>query len=296
MQTGRARAFAPAPRVQSALAFVESCAPPGRRVPWITTLRAMDGAGDAAAAGGVEISSLCFRRGSRAIFEGLSCRFPAGRISVVLGGSGSGKSTLLRLVASLERPESGEIRVGGELALSEGSAEALRRYRRSVGMMFQGGALLNSVSVFDNVALPLREHTKLAEAEIRAEVHRIFEAVDLAGVDELLPGQLSGGMTKRAALARALVLKPRLLLCDEPFSGLDPATVRRVEALLLAVNRRFGVTMILTSHHVESTLRIADHVVVLAEGAALEGAPQEIRASAEPVVREFFADVAEASP
>jgi phospholipid/cholesterol/gamma-HCH transport system ATP-binding protein len=266
----------------------------GRRVPWITTLRAMEGAGGGDAGSGVEISRLCFRRGHRSIFEGLSCRFPAGRISVVLGGSGSGKSTLLRLVATLEQPEAGEIRVGGELALSQGSAEALRRYRRSVGMMFQGGALLNSISVFDNVALPLREHTRLAEAEVRAEVHRIFEAVDLDGVDELLPGQLSGGMTKRAALARALVLKPRLLLCDEPFSGLDPATVRRVEALLLGVNRRFGVTMILTSHHVESTLRIADHVVVLAEGGAVEGAPAEIRESGEPVVREFFADLAEA--
>jgi phospholipid/cholesterol/gamma-HCH transport system ATP-binding protein len=256
----------------------------------------MDAAGESAAASGVEISGLRFRRGTHVIFDGLSCRFPAGRISVVLGGSGSGKSTLLRLVASLERPEAGEIRVGGELALSNGSEGSLRRYRRGVGMMFQGGALLNSVSVFDNVALPLREHTKLGEAEILAEVRRSFEAVDLAGVDELLPNQLSGGMTKRAALARALVLKPRLLLCDEPFSGLDPATVRRVEALLLAVNQRFGVTMILTSHHVESTLRIADHVVVLSEGRALEGSPDEVRASAEPGVREFFADLAEASP
>jgi phospholipid/cholesterol/gamma-HCH transport system ATP-binding protein len=256
----------------------------------------MGAAGEAAAAGGVEISGLRFRRGERPIFDGLSCHFPAGRISVVLGGSGSGKSTLLRLVASLERPEAGEIRVGGELALSHGSEESLRRYRRGVGMMFQGGALLNSVTVFDNVALPLREHTKLGEAEIRAEVQSSFEAVDLAGVDELLPNQLSGGMTKRAALARALVLKPRLLLCDEPFSGLDPATVRRVEALLLAVNRRFGVTMILTSHHVESTLRIADHVVVLSEGRALEGSPDAIRARPEPGVREFFADLAEASP
>jgi phospholipid/cholesterol/gamma-HCH transport system ATP-binding protein len=256
----------------------------------------MEGAGDAAAALGVEIAGLRFRRGARVIFDGLSCRFPAGVISVVLGGSGSGKSTLLRLVATLERPEVGEIRVGGELALSLASAEALRRYRRDVGMMFQGGALLNSVSVFDNVALPLREHTELGEAEIRAQVHRIFEAVDLGGVDELLPGQLSGGMTKRAALARALVLRPRLLLCDEPFSGLDPATVRRVEALLLAVNRRFGATMILTSHHVESTLRIADHLVVLVEGRAVEGMPGELRKSPEPAIREFFADVAEAAP
>jgi len=244
----------------------------------------------------VAVAELRFRRGARAIFDGLSCRFPAGRISVVLGGSGSGKSTLLRLIASLERAESGAILVDGSLDLSRAGAEALRDYRRSVGMMFQGGALLNSISVFENVALPLREHTRESEAEIHAAVHRIFEAVDLENVDDLLPGQLSGGMTKRAALARALVRRPRLLLCDEPFSGLDPATVRRVESLLIAVNRRFAATMILTSHHVESTLRIADHVVVLVDGRALEGSPAEIRACSEPQVREFFADVAEARP
>jgi len=244
----------------------------------------------------VAVEALRFRRGARRIFDGLSCRFPAGRISVVLGGSGSGKSTLLRLIASLERPESGAIRVDGELDLARATADTLRDYRRSVGMMFQGGALLNSSTVFENVALPLREHTGQTEPEIRETVHRIFEAVDLEDVDDLLPGQLSGGMTKRAALARALVRRPRLLLCDEPFSGLDPATVRRVEELLRAVNRRFAVTMILTSHHVESTLRLADHVVVLVDGRAIEGASEEIRACAEPQVREFFADVAEASP
>ncbi len=241
--------------------------------------------------GAVEVEHLSFRRGARAIFTDLSCHFPAARISVVLGASGSGKSTLLRLIASLERPDSGEIRVDGELRLARLGREELRRHRRRVGMMFQGGALLNSITVFDNVALPLREHTELAEAEIREEVHRIFAAVDLDGVDELLPGQLSGGMTKRAALARALVLRPRLLLCDEPFSGIDPATVRRVEALLQTVNRDFEVTMVLTSHHVASTLRIADHVVVLVEGAALEGPPQALRGRPEPGVREFFDEV-----
>jgi phospholipid/cholesterol/gamma-HCH transport system ATP-binding protein len=244
------------------------------------------------AGGAVEIENLRFRRGARPIFTGLSCHAPAARMTVVLGASGSGKSTLLRLIASLERPDAGEIRVDGERALSRLSGEELRRHRRKVGMMFQGGALLNSISVFDNVALPLREHTERSEAEIRDEVHRIFEAVDLDGVDDLLPGQLSGGMTKRAALARALVLRPQLLLCDEPFSGLDPATVRRVEALLLAVNRRFEVTMILTSHHVPSTLRIADHVAVLSDGRAFEGPPQALRGSPEPSVREFFEEVA----
>jgi phospholipid/cholesterol/gamma-HCH transport system ATP-binding protein len=249
-----------------------------------------------AAACAVQIVDLRFARGRKRVFDGLSCRFPEGGIAVVLGASGSGKSTLLRLVASLERPEAGAILVDGELDLARLGRDALRRYRQSVGMMFQGGALLNSMTVFDNVALPLREHTRLGEAEIRDEVHRIFEAVDLEGVDALLPGQLSGGMTKRAALARALVQQPKLLLCDEPFSGLDPATVRLVEALLGSVNERFGVTMILTSHHVPSTLRLADHVVVLVEGRALEGGPAAIRERPEPQVREFFAELEPVSP
>jgi phospholipid/cholesterol/gamma-HCH transport system ATP-binding protein len=242
---------------------------------------------------GVALAGVSFSRGSRSIFTELSCEFPAARISVVLGGSGSGKSTLLRILAGLERPAAGAIEVDGEGALDLDQPDALRRHRRRIGMMFQGGALLNAMSVFENVALPLREHAGLDEAGIRTEVHRIFEAVGLEEVDELLPAQLSGGMTKRAALARALVLRPSLLLCDEPFSGLDPATVRRVEALLVALNRRFAVTTILTSHHVESTLRIADHVVVLVDGRAIEGTRDEIRASREPEVREFFADVAD---
>ena len=225
------------------------------------------------------------------IFDGLTCRFPSGRISVVLGGSGSGKSTLLRILAGLERPASGTIEACGEGVLDLDRPEVLRRHRRRIGMMFQGGALLNSLTVYENVALPLREHATLDEAGVRDEVHRIFEAVGLEDVDALLPAQLSGGMTKRAALARALVLRPQLLLCDEPFSGLDPATVRRVEKLLLALNRRFAVTTILTSHHVESTLRIADHVVVLVDGRAIEGPIDAIRARREPEVREFFADL-----
>jgi len=245
--------------------------------------------------GGVEVVHLRFRRGSRVVFTDLGCRMPAGRITVVLGASGSGKSTLLRLVASLERPEAGEIRIDGERT-SGMDAAALRRHRRGVGMMFQGGALLNSITVFDNVALPLREHTRLSEAEIRDVVHRTFEAVGLEDVDGLLPGQLSGGMTKRAALARALVLRPALLLCDEPFSGLDPATVRLVEALLLDVNRRLGPTIVLTSHHVPSTVRIADHVVVLTGGGAVEGPVAALRRSPAPAVQEFFAELAEAAP
>jgi phospholipid/cholesterol/gamma-HCH transport system ATP-binding protein len=273
--------------------FAESWSRVRRRVLGITTLRAMDRSEPVEGAG-VALAGVRFLRGSRTIFDGLSCRFPAGRVTVVLGGSGSGKSTLLRLVAGLERPDAGTIEVDGEGVLDLDRPEALRRHRRRIGMMFQGGALLNSMSVFENVALPLREHADLDAAGVRAEVHRIFEAVGLEDVDELLPAQLSGGMTKRAALARALVLRPQLLLCDEPFSGLDPATVRKVEALLQELNRRFAVTTVLTSHHVESTLRIADQIVVLVDGKAIEGTADAIRARSEPEVREFFADVAEA--
>lgn len=240
--------------------------------------------------GEVKISKLSFRRGQRRIFDELSCRFPAGRISVVLGGSGSGKTTLLRLIASLERPDAGEIWIDGELEIGRVEFDRARAYRRSVGMMFQGGALLNSMSVFDNVALPLREHSGCSETEVTERVHEVFEAVGLHDVDPLLPGQLSGGMTKRAALARALIERPRILLGDEPFSGLDPTTVRRVEALLVEANRRYGPTMILTSHHIETTLRMADHVVVIAEGRAIEGTPDELRRSSHPEVRDFLSE------
>ena len=240
--------------------------------------------------GEVEVRKLSLRRGERLVFEDLDCHFPAGRISVVLGASGSGKTTLLRVLSSLVRPDTGEIWIDGELEITCLAPPEARAYRRSVGMMFQGGALLNSMTVFDNVALPLREHTKMGEPEIAEAVHEVFRAVGLENVDDLLPGELSGGMVKRAALARALIQQPRILLCDEPFSGLDPSTVRLVEALLVQVNRRYGPTMIITSHHMESTLRMADHVVVIADGRAVEGTTDTLRDSTHPRVMEFFSD------
>jgi phospholipid/cholesterol/gamma-HCH transport system ATP-binding protein len=165
-------------------------------------------------------------------------------------------------------------------------------------MMFQGGALLDSLSVFDNMAFPLREHRALAEAAIEDAVHRRLHDVGLSGVDALLPGQLSGGMTKRVALARALMMDPMILLCDEPFSGLDPISQRRVEDLLLRVNRDNGITMIVVSHHIPSTLRMADHVALLLPGRAVEGPPRVLLDSDDAVVRAFMreedADVAEA--
>ena len=241
----------------------------------------------------VEAQGLHYARGGRVILEDFSATFPRGRISVIAGASGSGKTTLLRMIACLIRPQRGSIRVDGGADLAQLSDAEVSAFRRRVGMLFQGGALLDSMSIFDNAALPLREHSELAEPQIRDAVHRVFEAVGLADVDPLLPGELSGGMVKRAGLARALIERPDLLLIDEPFSGLDPPTVRRIEELLQAVNRRTGATMILTSHHNDSTLRIGDHLVMLADRRAVSGPPRELVKSGDPRVAEFFADTLE---
>jgi phospholipid/cholesterol/gamma-HCH transport system ATP-binding protein len=248
-----------------------------------------EGSNGARGAVHIELRGVSFARGARPIFDGLGCHFLRGRINVILGGSGSGKTTLLRLLGCLVRPDSGSIVVDGELELTQLTTAELHRYRRRIGMMFQDGALLDSLTLFDNVALPLREHSDLGEEQIRREVEEVFASVGLEGVAALLPAELSGGMRKRAALARALVLKPEILLCDEPFSGLDPATVRLVEDLLVDLNRRLSVTMVMASHHLASTFRMAGHVVLLVEGRALEGAPEAFRRHADPRVEHFFA-------
>jgi phospholipid/cholesterol/gamma-HCH transport system ATP-binding protein len=224
--------------------------------------------------------------GSRVVFDSLSCGFPRRKISVILGGSGSGKSTILRLIGGLVQPRSGVILVEGQdiVGLAE---RRMYEVRRKLGMMFQGGALLDSLTVFDNLAFPLREHTRLTEAEIAAEVHDCLDAVGMSNVGDLLPGQLSGGMLKRAALARAIIRKPSILLCDEPFSGLDPASTKRIERLLVRMNRA-GVTMLVVSHHIPSTMRMADRVLLLLPQGAVEGRPQELRTHSDPRVTAFL--------
>ena len=225
--------------------------------------------------------------GERRVLRGLSCSFPRGRISVIIGGSGSGKTTVLRLVGGLVRPQGGRIIVAGQEigGLPESQMYAVRS---KLGMMFQGGALLDSLTIFDNLAFPLREHTRLREAEIADEVHKQLAAVGLTDVDALLPGQLSGGMIKRAALARAIITKPEILLCDEPFSGLDPISVKRIEALLRRINRQLGITMLVSSHHIPSTMRMADQVVLLLGNTAVVGAPAELQQSRDATIRNFL--------
>lgn len=235
----------------------------------------------------IAFDGVCLTLGSRRVFEGLSCGFVRGQISVVLGGSGAGKSTLLRCIGGLVRPGSGSVRVGDE-DVTRLSERRLFEVRESIGMLFQGGALLDSMTVFENVALPLREHTALSDGDIAAEVSRRLEDVGLPGTEDLYPRELSGGMNRRAALARAVVTDPEILLCDEPFSGLDPVNVRRIESLLVQLNQRLDLTMIVTSHHLDSSLRMAHRIVFLADGRAVSGSPQDLLRSEDARIVEFL--------
>lgn len=242
----------------------------------------------------VRLRDVCMAFEDREVLRRLSCAFPRGKISVILGGSGSGKTTILRVIGGLVHPQSGAITVAGHeiQGLSETEMYAVRQ---KLGMMFQGGALLDSLTIFDNLAFPLREHTRLREAEIADEVHRQLAAVGLTDVDELLPGQLSGGMIKRAALARAIIRKPEILLVDEPFSGLDPVSVKRIEALLRRINRELQITMLVSSHHIPSTMRMADQVLLLLDGVPITGQPRELQKSADPRIAAFLNEEADDS-
>ncbi|MGH7805056.1 MAG: ABC transporter ATP-binding protein [Candidatus Binatia bacterium] len=233
--------------------------------------------------------------GRRVVFQSLSCDFPRGLVSVILGGSGSGKSTLLRMISGLVRPQTGRILVDGE-DMTQLSERKLFEARHDFGMMFQGGALLDSFTVFDNLALPLREHTKKARDEITDDVHRALEAVGLKDVDNLLPRQLSGGMVKRVALARALVRRPKILLCDEPFSGLDPASTRKIESLIHGVNEQFKVTMVVVSHHIASTLRMADKIVMILPWGVVQGTSLELRESVDTRIAAFLNEEGDEAP
>lgn len=226
--------------------------------------------------------------GRRVVFDDLCCEFPRGALSVIAGGSGSGKSTLLRLVGGLIRPDAGQVLVDGRDVAGLRERE-LAGVRRGLGMLFQGGALLDSLSVFDNVAFPLREHTDLGAAEVAAAVHDSLAHVGLKDVDELLPGELSGGMRKRVALARAIVRRPSLLLVDEPFSGLDPISALRIERLLVELCAG-GLTLMVVSHDPPSTLRMAAHLVALVGGQAVQGAPRALLGHADPRVRALLGE------
>ena len=227
--------------------------------------------------------------GHRPVYEGLECRLGKGGIHLLLGGSGSGKSTLLRMIGGLAQPDSGEVRVAGQL-LSGLRERELGEIRKGIGMLFQNGALLDSMTVSENVSLPLREHTKQSPTEIAKRVRAVLVAVGLDDVEPLLPRELSGGMLRRVAFARAIVMEPEILLCDEPFSGLDPLNVSRIEDLLVRLNHELGLTVVVTSHHMASSLRMADQMILLRDGTCVAGKPEELAGSEDAEVIEFLGE------
>jgi phospholipid/cholesterol/gamma-HCH transport system ATP-binding protein len=237
----------------------------------------------------IELRDIRLAFAERVIFDGLDCRLQKGGTHLLLGGSGTGKSTMLRMIGGLQRPDSGEVLVAGQ-PLATKTEKELWQVRMGIGMLFQNGALLDSMTVLDNVGLPLREHTKATEEEIRARVTAVLAAVGLHDVESLLPRQLSGGMLRRVAFARAIVREPEILLCDEPFSGLDPLNVSRIEALLVQLNRDLGLTVVVTSHHMASSLRMADQMILLRDKGCLTGTPEEFAGSDDSRVTEFLGE------
>lgn len=217
----------------------------------------------------VVVEDLVFRRGSRRIFDGLSLTVPRGQITTVMGPSGSGKTTLLRLIGGQLRPDGGRVWVDGQ-EVARLSNRRLFALRKRMGMLFQSGALLTDMNVFENVAFPLREHTDLPEELIRNLVLMKLEAVGLRGARDLSPAELSGGMARRVALARAIALDPDMILYDEPFTGLDPITMGQIVTLIQRTNRILGLTSVLVSHDVEEAMAISDQVVLIADGRVMD--------------------------
>ncbi|WP_019023797.1 MULTISPECIES: ABC transporter ATP-binding protein [unclassified Thioalkalivibrio] len=236
----------------------------------------------------IVIENLRFRRGRKVIFEDLSMRIPRGQVTTVMGPSGSGKTTLLRLIGGQLRPDGGRIWVDGQ-EVARLSTRRLYALRKRMGMLFQSGALLTDLSVFENVAFPLREHTDLPEDVLRTLVLLKLEAVGLRSARDLDPASLSGGMARRVALARAIALDPDLIMYDEPFTGLDPITMGQIVTLIRRTNQSLGLTSVLVSHDVTEAMTISDHVVLIADGRAVDaGAPDDLRARASDWSAQFL--------
>jgi phospholipid/cholesterol/gamma-HCH transport system ATP-binding protein len=235
----------------------------------------------------VDVDSVTFGYGRRPVLKGISMRVARGRMVAIMGGSGCGKTTLLRLIGGQLRPSAGSIRIAGE-AVHELDQAGLYRLRRRMSMLFQFGALFTDMTVFENVAFPLREHTGLPEGMVRDLVLMKLEAVGMRGAHRLMPAELSGGMARRVALARAVVLDPMLVLYDEPFAGLDPIALAVIGQLIRKLNNALGATSIVVSHDVHECLEIVDYLYFVSEGRIMgEGTPEEVRASTDPFVRQF---------
>jgi phospholipid/cholesterol/gamma-HCH transport system ATP-binding protein len=241
----------------------------------------------------ISVRNLRVKYGEREILHGINFEVPAGETMVILGGSGSGKSTLLRTLVGLEHPSSGEIWIQGKdfASISEDERDELRK---KMGMSFQGGALFGSMTVGENVALPLHEHTRLDHSTIEIMVRLKLDQVGLSGFENYMPAQLSGGMKKRAAIARALAMDPEILFFDEPSAGLDPIIAAGIDELILKLKKAFRITIVVVTHELASAFLIADRIIVLDKGVIVANATtEELRKSQHPRVRQFLDRVPE---
>ncbi|MDD2740914.1 MAG: ABC transporter ATP-binding protein [Rhodocyclaceae bacterium] len=235
----------------------------------------------------VDIQDLHFKFDERPVLEGINMKIPRGKVVAIMGGSGCGKTTLLRCIGGQLRPTAGSVRLD-QHQVHQMSHKDLYRLRRKMGMLFQFGALFTDMSVFENVAFPIREHTDMSEAMIRDLVLMKLEAVGLRGASELMPGELSGGMARRVALARAVALDPMLIMYDEPFTGLDPIALSVIGQLIRKLNDALGATSIMVTHDVQESLLIVDYIYFVSQGRIVaQGTPDEIRASKDPFVHQF---------
>ncbi len=236
----------------------------------------------------VRVRGLTTVLGGKTIFDQLTLDIPHGRITAIMGPSGTGKTTLLKHITGQMRPDAGEILVHGQNVPGM-SREALYKMREGIGYLFQNSALLTDFDVFENVAFPLRQHTALPEVLIRSLVLMKLQAVGLRGAARLMPHELSGGMARRVALARAIVFDPQLILYDEPFVGLDPVALNQVLKLIRTLNQTLGITSVLVAHELAAVQQIADHVFLIANGKVVaQGDPKSIAADGSPWTRQFF--------
>jgi len=236
----------------------------------------------------VSIRGLCFARGERMIFDGVDMDIPRGKVTTIMGPSGTGKTTLLRLIGGQLQPHAGSVQVDGLEVPRLGRSE-LYELRQRMGMLFQSGALLTDLTVFENVAFPLREHTDLPETMIRDLVLMKLQAVGLRGARELMPSELSGGMARRVALARAIALDPMMIMYDEPFTGQDPISMGALVQLIRLLNDALGLTSVIVSHDVKEATAISDYVYLISEGKVMgHGTPEQLRGTESEWVTQFM--------
>ncbi len=236
----------------------------------------------------ISVRDLKFRRGARMIFDGVNLDIQQGKVTAIMGPSGTGKTTLLRLIGGQLKPDAGSVTVDGDI-VDKISRSKLYKLRQKLGMLFQNGALLTDISVYDNVAFPLREHTKLPERVIQDLVLMKLQAVGLRGAQDLMPSELSGGMARRVALARAIALDPDIILYDEPFTGQDPISMGVVVRLIQNLNHALSLTSVIVSHDIEETKHIADYIYLLSEGKVVaHGTPDTLDNSDSEWAQQFL--------